>query len=203
MNYYGRHIKRVTDLIIIICLAPIALFFLSTLYVILWVGQGRPVFFTQQRQGINGKPFILYKFRTLKIKSGEGLSFKAEDVTKTGRILRNTGLDELPQLYNILKGDMSFVGPRPLPLTYDELYDTSQKKRFTIKPGITGHAQVEGGNLITWSERFLLDNWYVDHMSLILDMKIIIRTFRKMLQSVTTCNNDPAIMPVFRGINVK
>lgn len=135
---------------------------------------GGPVFFTQVRPGLNGKPFKMIKFRTMKNsvdKSGNLLP-DAERMTDFGRLLRSTSLDELPELWNVLKGDMSLVGPRPLLMQYLPLYSREQNRRHEVKPGVTGWAQVNGRNSLSWDDKFKLDTWYVDNRSLLLDVRL-------------------------------
>ncbi len=137
-----------------------------------------PVFFHQQRIGIDAKPFTMYKFRTLK--SNEQLTL-TERRFWLGTILRTTSLDELPQLWNVLKGDMSLIGPRPMPMEYLPLFSADQRKRFQVRPGITGWAQVNGRHGISWEKKFELDNWYVDHQSFLLDLRILLKTIVLLL----------------------
>ncbi|WP_336183717.1 sugar transferase [Bacillus sp. 205(2023)] len=146
---------------------------------------GSPVFFKQVRPGLHGKPFTLYKFRTMTDeRDSEGnLLPDAVRLTKTGRLIRKLSIDELPQLLNVLKGDLSLVGPRPLLMDYLPLYTKQQARRHEVKPGITGWAQVNGRNAISWEKKFELDVWYVDNRSFLLDLKILCLTVRKVLVS--------------------
>ena len=148
------------------------------------IAMGKPVLFVQQRPGFHGAPFYLYKFRTMKNAQGSMGSPLPDEMrlTATGRILRKLSLDELPQLFNVLKGDLSFVGPRPLLMEYLPRYSAEQARRHEVKPGITGWAQVNGRNAITWEEKFKLDVWYVDHQSILLDIRIIFMTIWKILK---------------------
>ena len=143
---------------------------------------GKPVFFRQKRPGINGKPFFIYKFRTMLNTHGQDGKLLPDEnrLTQLGRFLRSTSLDELPELFNVLKGDMSLVGPRPLLMEYLSLYDDEQGRRHEVRPGITGWAQVNGRNLISWEDKFVFDVWYVNNHSLLLDLKIIWLTFIKV-----------------------
>jgi sugar transferase EpsL len=147
---------------------------------------GRPIFFRQERPGRDGRPFVLWKFRTMTtLPAQDGNSAPAQDgdrLTRCGRFLRATSLDELPELFNVLRGDMSLVGPRPLLMEYLELYTPQQARRHEIRPGITGWAQVHGRNATTWKRRLELDVWYVDHLSFWRDLQIIART---VLQVIT------------------
>src|SRR5258706_14296519 len=149
------------------------------------VSSGPPVLFIQARPGLHGKLFRLYKFRTMTDdRDSQGNLLPDEKrLTDVGRWLRNTSLDELPQLINVLKGDMTFVGPRPLLVEYLPLYSSEQARRHEVKPGITGWAQVNGRNALSWEEKFILDVWYVEHQSFWLDLKILWMTFVKVLQS--------------------
>ncbi|VAW76709.1 Lipid carrier : UDP-N-acetylgalactosaminyltransferase [hydrothermal vent metagenome] len=144
---------------------------------------GRPVFFFQLRPGLRGKPFKMIKFRTMLVavdKSGNSLP-DSERITRFGSLLRALSLDELPELWNVLKGDMSLVGPRPLLMEYLPLYSDGQKRRHDVRPGITGWAQVNGRNSISWDKKFKLDVWYVDNQSFWLDIKILFLTIKKVL----------------------
>jgi lipopolysaccharide/colanic/teichoic acid biosynthesis glycosyltransferase len=176
-------------------LAPVIL--LLMLFVRLKLGS--PIFFTQIRPGLHGNPFKLYKFRTMtndRDAAGNHLT-DAERLTPFGRFLRGTSLDELPELWNVLKGDMSLVGPRPLLMQYLDRYTPAQARRHEVRPGITGWAQVNGRNAITWEEKLKLDVWYVDHQNLWLDMKIIFLTIWKILKREGISAADHATMPEF------
>ncbi len=177
-------LKRVFDLSIVL----ISLILLSPLLLaiatIVRFKLGSPVFFHQQRPGLNGKPFIILKFRTMadhRDQKGRLLS-DTERTTDFGRFLRSTSLDELPELFNILKGDMSFVGPRPLLMKYLPLYSSEQARRHEVKPGITGWAQVNGRNTINWEKKFRYDIWYVDNCSMWLDVTILFLTILKVIK---------------------
>lgn len=177
-------IKRVFDLSLAI---PIY-FFLSPVMILICgsiiLQSGKPVFFRQKRPGKDGKPFRIYKFRTMTSCCDENgfLLPDSERLTIIGRFLRSTSLDELPELINVIKGDMSIVGPRPLLMQYLERYTPEQARRHEVKPGITGWAQVNGRNAITWDEKFKLDIWYVDHQTLFLDLKILALTIWKIVK---------------------
>jgi lipopolysaccharide/colanic/teichoic acid biosynthesis glycosyltransferase len=162
---------------------------------------GSPVFFKQTRPGLNGKPFEMIKFRTMTDDRGiDGqLLNDAARLPPFGQFLRSSSLDELPELWNVLKGDMSLVGPRPLLMEYLPLYSPEQARRHEVKPGITGWAQVNGRNALSWEEKFKLDIWYVDHRSLWLDFKILWLTVRKVLLREGINAQGDAAMPVFRG----
>lgn len=162
---------------------------------------GSPVLFRQIRPGLHGHPFSIYKFRTMTDASdanGELLP-DAERLTPLGRLMRRFSLDELPQLFNVLKGELSLVGPRPLLMEYLPLYSPEQARRHEVRPGITGWAQVNGRNAISWEERFRLDVWYVDHRSFLLDMKILWLTLLKVVRSEGVSQQGHATMEKFRG----
>jgi len=162
---------------------------------------GPPVLFRQQRPGLHGKPFTIYKFRTMtdaRDSNGELLP-DAERLTPFGRFLRRFSLDELPQLYNVLKGNISLVGPRALLMEYLPLYNAEQARRHEVRSGITGWAQVNGRNAITWEEKFRYDVWYVDHQSFRLDMKILWMTLMKVMSSEGVSHAEHATMEKFKG----
>ena len=164
---------------------------------------GFPIIFIQQRPGINGIPFNFFKFRTMTNETDEkGKLLPDRDrLTPIGRFLRNTSLDEVPSLFNVLKGDMSFVGPRPLLMEYLPLYSNEQMRRHDVKPGITGWAQINGRNSISWEEKFKLDVWYVDNQSLFLDIKIIFITIAKVLKQEGINQGRTITMEKFKGNN--
>jgi sugar transferase EpsL len=193
--------KRLFDLAV--CVS--ALIFLSPvlLVVVLLVRYklGSPALFRQQRPGLGGQPFWLLKFRTMTdARDAKGVSLPdSERLTAFGRFLRSSSLDELPELFNVLKGDMSLVGPRPLLMQYMKRYTPEQARRHEVKPGITGWAQVNGRNAITWEEKFKLDIWYVDNRSLWLDIKIIFLTIWKIFKREGISQPGQATMEEFRG----
>ena len=162
---------------------------------------GSPVLFTQVRPGLHGKPFRMVKFRTMTDELGPdgALLPDAQRLTPFGRFLRASSLDELPELWNVLKGEMSLVGPRPLLMEYLPLYTPEQARRHAVRPGITGWAQVNGRNAISWADKFALDVWYVDHRSLWLDVQILWRTVRKVLVRDGISAAGEATMPKFTG----
>ena len=182
---------------LIVLFAPL---YLLTGLLILWK-MGRPLLFSQKRPGYKGKIFTIYKFRTMTDeKDADGnLLPDAQRLGGVGRFIRSTSLDELPQLFNVLKGEMSFVGPRPLLVEYLELYDDEQKKRHDVKPGITGWAQVNGRNAISWEQKFAYDVWYVEHRSFWLDMKILWLTFLKVFQRKGINADAHATTEKFKG----
>ena len=165
------------------------------------LGKGRPVLFRQVRPGRHGRPFTLCKFRTMtdaRDTKGDLLP-DAERLTSFGRFLRSTSLDELPELWNVLKGDMSIVGPRPLLMQYLDQYTPEQARRHEVRPGITGWAQVNGRNTLTWEEKFAHDVWYVDHASLALDLRILLLTFKQVLVREGISASGEATIQEFMG----
>lgn len=194
-------VKRIFDILG----AGIGLALLSPVLLVLVVlirrQMGSPILFRQTRPGKDGKPFEMMKFRTMRDatgKDGELLPDTAR-LTPLGRALRSSSLDELPELWNVLKGDMSLVGPRPLLMEYLPLYSPEQARRHDVRPGITGWAQINGRNAISWDEKFALDVWYVDNRGLWLDLKIIWLTIRKVLKREGISAAGEATMPKFRG----
>lgn len=162
---------------------------------------GSPVLFRQTRPGLHGKPFQMIKFRTMRdVIDADGSPLAdSERLTKLGRFLRSSSLDELPELWNVLKGEMSLVGPRPLLMEYLPLYSPEQARRHEVRPGVTGWAQVNGRNAISWDEKFALDVWYVDNQSLWLDLKVIWLTIRKVVKREGISAAGEATMPKFEG----
>ena len=198
---YKKLGKRTFDLIIsaigLILVAPILL--ICSLAVLL--NHGTPIFFSQLRPGLKYRIFKLYKLRTMtQVKDDSGKLLPDIDrITLVGAFLRNTSVDELPSLFNVFMGDMSLVGPRPLLVEYLPLYSKEQARRHEVKPGITGWAQVNGRNAISWEEKFTLDVWYVDNQSFILDLKIIILTIISVLRKKDINHTAETTMPVFKG----
>lgn len=198
---YRKYIKRPMDfilsLIAIIVLAPVLLI----IAVLVRVRLGSPVLFKQKRPGLNEKIFTLYKFRTMtdeRDENGELLP-DSERLTKFGKFLRSTSLDELPELFNIIKGDMSIVGPRPLLIQYLPLYNQHQKRRHEVRPGLSGLAQISGRNAISWEDKFKLDVEYVDNISFFGDWKIIFLTLKKTFLREDINSETAATMEPFRG----
>lgn len=198
---YRRILKRLLDfavsLIALIILSP----FLAMLSLLVAVRLGRPILFTQTRPGLHGKPFTIYKFRTMTNErdANGNLLPDAQRLTPFGRFLRSTSLDELPELFNVLKGDMSLVGPRPLLMQYLDRYTPEQARRHDVRPGITGWAQINGRNALSWEEKFALDVWYVDNCSLWLDVRIIVLTVWKVLRREGISHQGEATMAEFVG----
>jgi lipopolysaccharide/colanic/teichoic acid biosynthesis glycosyltransferase len=199
---YNHYFKRLIDFVVALCglilLSPI----IGTIIVILFINQ-RKVFFFQNRPGKNGKIFRIVKFKTMNDKkdSQGNLLPDVERLSQTGRFIRSASLDEIPQLWNVLKGDMSLVGPRPLLVEYLPLYDENQIRRHEVRPGITGLAQVNGRNAISWQQKFQWDIWYVDHLSLRLDIKILYKTVRKVFRSEGINAGQAITMERFTGNN--
>ena len=197
----GLAAKRAMDFSV----ALIGLVFLSPLLIVIsgliLICMGRPIFFRQERPGLKGKIFTLVKFRTMShARDGAGrLLPDAQRLTRLGRFLRMTSLDEIPQLWNVLKGELSLVGPRPLLVEYLGLYSPEQRRRHDVKPGITGWAQVNGRNAITWERKFEFDVWYVDHRSFLLDLKILLMTAAKVLTGEGVRQEGQATAERFRG----
>jgi lipopolysaccharide/colanic/teichoic acid biosynthesis glycosyltransferase len=193
--------KRLSD----IAIALVALILLAPLLLLLALlvrrKLGAPVLFRQQRPGLHGRPFTVLKFRTmLDARDAEGhLLPDAARLTAFGRFLRSSSLDELPELINVLRGEMSLVGPRPLLMQYLARYTPEQRRRHAVRPGITGWAQVNGRNTLDWDARFALDLWYVDHQSLGLDLRIILQTIGKVLRRTDISQAGHATMPEFQG----
>lgn len=200
---YRRYIKRPMDIILSLCaiivLSPVMLI----IALLVRIKLGSPVIFKQKRPGLNEKIFTLYKFRTMTDKRDEKgeLLPDAERLTKFGKMLRSTSLDELPELFNILKGDMSIVGPRPLLVQYLPLYNDIQRRRHEVRPGLSGLAQVSGRNAISWEDKFHLDVEYVDNVSCIGDWKIILETIKKVFVREGISSNTSETMEAFNVTN--
>lgn len=193
--------KRVIDLLFSVLLALLLFPIIMIIAVLVRFKLGAPVIFKQLRPGLQGTPFFLYKFRTMTDErdgSGQLLSDHIR-LTSFGMFLRKYSLDELPQFMNVIKGELSLVGPRPLLMEYLPLYTEEQSKRHEVKPGITGWAQVNGRNAINWEEKFRLDNWYVENRSFQLDCFILFLTFKRVIRSDGVSNANHATMPVFEG----
>lgn len=198
---YAKHIKRILDIILsliaIIVLSPVLLI----VAILVRIKLGNPVIFKQQRPGKDEKIFTLYKFRTMTDKKDENgnLLPDSERLTKFGKILRSTSLDELPELFNILKGDMAIVGPRPLLVEYLSLYNEKQKHRHDVRPGLTGLAQINGRNTISWDKKFEDDVKYVNKVTFRDDIKIILKTVGKVLKREGIAQENNATMEKFEG----
>ena len=201
---YRKYLKRWLDFVIVFCV--LAVIWPILLLVTLWLhfaNKGAGAFFTQERPGRNGKIFKVIKFKTMTDeRDADGnLLPDAERLTPVGRFVRSTSIDELPQLINVLKGDMALIGPRPLIVKYLPLYSKEQARRHEVRPGITGWAQCHGRNSISWTEKFKLDVWYVDHCSFLLDLKIVFLTIKKVLVREGISQEGQATMEPFNGNN--
>ena len=200
-SFYNRFLKRFFDIVLsfftLVLLSPL----LAVLAVLVRTKLGSPVLFTQERPGKNGKIFRLYKFRTMTDERDEHGELLPDDVrlTRFGQMLRSTSLDELPEFFNILRGDMSFIGPRPLLVSYLPLYNEKQRHRHDVRPGLTGLAQCSGRNLLSWEDRFDLDVEYVQKLSFGMDISIIFRTVRGILKKEGISSETSVTMEPFRG----
>ncbi len=201
---YKCYFKRILDFLIV--LSVLSIIWPVLLVVAVWLhfaNKGVGAFFCQQRPGKNGRIFKLIKYKTMTDERDEkgNLLPDADRLTKVGRFVRSTSLDELPQLINVLKGDMALIGPRPLLVQYLPLYDKEQARRHEVRPGITGWAQVNGRNAISWQRKFELDVWYVDHCSFLLDLKIVFMTIKKVFKREGISSDTSATMEFFNGNN--
>jgi len=194
-------VKRGFDIV----MAVLNMLLLLPVFVVLIVSVlallGQPVFFIQRRPGLKGKVFSIYKFRTMRSQSADGLLYEgdAERMTRFGWFLRSTSFDEIPQLWNVIRGDMSLVGPRPLLMEYLPLYNERQRKRHNVRPGITGWAQVNGRNNLSWKTKFEFDVWYVENQSFLLDVKILFLTIRKVFRKEGVVSNNHVTSEPFVG----
>jgi sugar transferase EpsL len=194
-------VKRIFDIVLsvaaVVLLSPLLVFSA----VVIRLKMGSPVLFRQQRPGLGGKGFVIYKFRTMTNEYDEAGRFLPDEqrLPTFGRFLRSTSLDELPELFNVLKGDMSIVGPRPLMMKYLSRYTPEQTRRHEVKPGVTGWAQINGRNAISWEDRFKLDVWYVDNHSLWLDLRILLRTIAAVFKREGITQQGRATMDEFMG----
>lgn len=189
-RFYGRYVKRGADVIVSLVLLGLLFPVLVVAILVLAVTNNGGVFFLQERPGLNGKLFRIIKLKTMN-DNGQ--------LTKTGRFLRTSSIDELPQLLNVLKGDMSLIGPRPLLKEYLPLYSPQQARRHEVRPGITGWAQINGRNAISWERKFELDVWYVDHLSLSTDLKIFMMTIHHVLFRTDTAEGEDYVIPFNDG----
>ena len=202
MKIYSQYVKRSIDIvfssILLILLFPIFLCIIIVLII-----KKSPVIFAQRRPGYKNKPFVMYKFCTMTNETNNdgNLLRDAERIHPFGKFLRSTSLDELPELWNVLKGDMSLIGPRPLLMEYISLYNEQQIRRHDVKPGITGWAQVNGRNNLNWEDKFKLDVWYVDNRSLLLDFKILCMTFFTVAKREGISHEGQVTMEKFKGNN--
>jgi len=200
-GFYARRGKRLFDLGLLLCSAPLALPLLALTAVVVRLTLGAPVLFRQARPGLHGVPFQLFKFRTMSDERGpDGAPLPdVSRLSRAGRFLRGTSLDELPELLNILRGEMSFVGPRPLLMAYLPRYSAEQARRHDVRPGLTGWAQVNGRNAVTWEQKFALDVWYVDHRSFSLDVRVLAVTLRRVTARQGISEPGAATASEFKG----
>lgn len=201
---YKKYFKRLLDFVIVACI--LLIIWPILLLIAIWLhfaNKGAGAFFLQERPGRNGKTFKVIKFKTMTDERDDmgKLLPDAKRLTKVGRFVRSTSLDELPQLFNVLKGDMALVGPRPLLVQYLPLYSQEQARRHEVRPGITGWAQCHGRNAISWTEKFKLDVWYVDHCTFSTDLKVILLTIKKVLIREGISSNNSETMEAFTGNN--
>ena len=200
-GFYERYIKRLLDIglsgLALIALSPVLL----VTAILVRIKLGSPVLFQQDRPGKDGKIFRLYKFRSMTDERDESGNLLPDEIRLTGfgKLLRSTSLDELPELWNILRGDMSIVGPRPLLVKYLPLYNEEQRHRHDVRPGLTGWAQVHGRNTVTWEEKFRLDVWYVENLSFLVDVKTVFLTVKKVLCREGISFSTAATMEEFKG----
>ncbi|MCB9211122.1 MAG: sugar transferase [Ignavibacteriales bacterium] len=198
---YSSYLKPLLDFLISLILILISFPIILIIAILSFINNGGKVFFIQKRPGKNEQIFSLYKFKTMNDKKDNNGNLLPDEkrLTKIGKIIRKFSLDELLQFINVLKGDMSLIGPRPLLIEYLPLYNEHQKKRHNVKPGITGWAQVNGRNAISWEDKFNLDVWYVENVSFILDIKIFIMTIMKIFKSDGISSSTSATMEKFKG----
>lgn len=198
-NFFKQLIDLVISLLIFLILSPI---FIVITFVLSLKNKGKP-FFVQQRPGIDKKIFKIIKFKTMTDATDKNGNLLPDDkrLTSFGKFIRKTSFDEIPQLFNVIKGDMSLIGPRPLLTEYLPLYNDFQKRRHDVKPGITGWAQVNGRNAISWEKKFEFDVWYVDNLSFTLDLKILFLTFKKVIVSEGISSGTSVTMEYFKGNN--
>lgn len=200
-RFYVAVGKRLFDVVAGSLLLAVASPLLAVIALVNRVQIGSPVLFRQMRPGLDGRPFKLMKFRTMKeVKDAAGNDLPDEQrLTSLGRVLRRYSLDELPELFNVVRGEMSLVGPRPLLMQYVDRYTPEQKRRQNVKPGLTGWCQVNGRNALTWDEKFKLDVWYVDHVSFGLDVRVVTKTIVQVLKPVGISHAGHSTMPEFLG----
>jgi sugar transferase EpsL len=193
--------NRLRDLILVLIAAPLWLPLMAIVALLVALRLGSPILFRQPRIGLRGRSFVLYKFRTMRDEVGPDAKPlpDSERLTSFGRMLRSTSLDELPSLWNVIKGEMSLVGPRPLLPEYLALYNSRQLRRHEVRPGITGWAQVNGRNAVGWQERLEMDVWYVENRSFLLDCRILLRTFIQVFRRAGISQPGHATMEPFRG----
>jgi sugar transferase EpsL len=193
--------KRLFDIVVALIALLVLFPVFFVLYILIAVKMGRPVIFKQTRPGLSGQPFNMFKFRSMTDERDENGELLPDNVrlTRFGKLLRATSLDELPELWNVLKGDMSLVGPRPLLMEYLALYSPEQSRRHNVRPGITGWAQINGRNAISWEQKFKYDTWYADNHSFFLDIKILFPTVWKVIKRSDISSDTSVTMEKFRG----
>ena len=193
--------KRFIDIALLLVFLLLVLLFFFIVAILVKINLGSPIIFSQKRPGLNGNIFDMIKFRTManSPNKDDNLLNDASRLNKFGKLLRSSSLDEIPSLWNVLKGDMSFVGPRPLLVEYLPLYNKKQARRHLVRPGITGWAQVNGRNTISWDEKFDLDVWYVENNTILLDLKILLLTLKKVLLREGISHENNATMYKFKG----
>ena len=203
MRFYGKYIKSFLEVLFLLTTAIIWLGPFIIIHILLSLSSTEKAIFKQERLGYKGKKFHIYKFRTMSNEKDEfgNLLSDSKRITPLGNVVRKTSLDELPGILNVLKGNMSIVGPRPFIAEYENLYTPKQFRRHDVKPGITGWAQVNGRNKLTWSEKFLLDLYYIDNQSLKLDLEILILTVVAVFRTTDVDNSSNYTMPKFDGSN--
>ncbi len=194
-------LKRLFDILLAVIFVVVFMPFYIVVSLLIFVKMGSPIFFRQLRPGLNGEIFGIYKYRTMTNEKDINGKLLSDDkrLVGIGKFIRSVSLDELPQIFNVVKGEMSFVGPRPLLIEYLPLYNETQKKRHDVKPGITGWAQVNGRNAISWEQKFEYDVWYVENQSFCLDIKILWMTFLKVLKRSDISSNSSVTMEKFEG----
>lgn len=200
-KFYEKYIKRGIDFLLALVATVVLSPVLLAVAILVRIKLGTPVLFRQQRPGLNERIFTIYKFRTMTDARDDKGEILPDEVrlTRFGQVLRSTSLDELPELFNILKGDMAIVGPRPLLVQYLPLYNERQKQRHTVRPGITGYAQVNGRNSISWEEKFELDVYYTEHLTWWMDIKVFFKTIKAVVAREGISSESSATMEPFRG----
>lgn len=200
-KFYEKYIKRGIDFLLALVATVVLSPVLLAVAILVRIKLGTPVLFRQQRPGLNEEIFTIYKFRTMTDARDENGTFLPDEVrlTRFGKVLRSTSLDELPELFNILKGDMAIVGPRPLLVQYLPLYNARQSLRHSVRPGITGYAQVNGRNSISWEEKFELDVYYTEHLTWQMDIKVFFKTIKAVIAREGISSETSATMEPFRG----
>ncbi|MDR1561873.1 MAG: sugar transferase [Dysgonamonadaceae bacterium] len=200
---YAIYLKRIIDVTVSIAVLIILLPIFVAIIIVLSINNNGKIFFIQERTGKNCQPFKIIKFKTMTdfVNNAQNMIPDSMRITKTGKFLRRFSMDELPQLINVVAGRMSLIGPRPLPVDYLPMYSETQQRRHSIRPGITGWAQVNGRNLLTWEEKFKLDVWYVDNICFTLDIKILMRTIKSVISQKGVYYGKEPTIGRFNGVN--